>query len=309
MHNDSVSTIISLFDDINKENLRSIIKAIPANMFFKDTECRYQMVSKVCEMLNQGDKDWTIIGKTDLEIQTDPEIAQIYYEDDKKIIATGKGSHYVSEMEFNGIKYYFEISKEPVYDNSGCLLGIVGLVNDISEIKRLQYELYCMSFIDKLTGSYNRNYYEQKKQKYMSEAALTLSVIMCDTNCLKFVNDNFGHSKGDELLAKTAHILNEVVGDHGEVMRIGGDEFIVFCEQCSEDKCKELVGQIKDKEQEYQMMGVRLSNSYGYAALVENNIDIESAINVAEKMMYAEKKFIKPIYLSKLRTLCNKMEK
>ena len=165
---DNLAELLAQKYYLDKEMLKIIIEAIPANVFFKDKECRYQMVSHVCDMLNGGNEEWTIIGKTDFEVQKDPELAKFYYEDDKKIIETRKGARYISEMVFNGEKYYYEITKEPVINIEGDLIGIVGLVNDITELKRLQEELRAISITDTLTGAYNRNYFEQKMIELIS---------------------------------------------------------------------------------------------------------------------------------------------
>ena len=304
MKNDNLAEHLSQKYHLNKEMLKIIIEAIPANVFFKDTDCKYQMVSHVCHMLNGGNEGWTIIGKTDFEVQHDPELAKFYYEDDRKIIETRKGNRYISEMVFNGEKYYYDIIKEPVIDVEGNLIGIIGLVNDITALKRLQEELRVISITDKLTGVYNRTYFEQKMVELMSNGFFTLSIIMCDSNGLKFFNDNFGHKKGDALLIETVCLIKEVIGDAGEVMRIGGDEFIIFCLDCSEETCKIMVDELRSKEKENHGIGLPISSSYGYTTVKGNNTDLESAIKIAEEMMYKEKARVKADYIKKLKELC-----
>jgi diguanylate cyclase (GGDEF)-like protein/PAS domain S-box-containing protein len=287
------------------EKLKLIIDSIPANVFFKDTDCRYQMASRVCEQLNGGDEDWTIVGKTDLEVQNDPELAKFYYEDDKKIIESREGSHYISEMVFDGEKYYYEITKEPVIDAGGNVIGVVGLVNDITELKRLQEELRLMSITDTLTGVYNRTYYEQKLAELSANRCTSLSIIMCDTNGLKFFNDTFGHQKGDALLLETVSMLNDAVGDACEIMRIGGDEFVILCPDCSEDECKVWIEEMRKQEKETKVFGLPISNAYGYAALKGDEYNLLAALGAAEEMMYQEKALIKADYLQQLQELCS----
>ena len=290
---------------LNIEMLKIIIESIPANIFFKDKYCRYQIINRVCYKLIGRSKKCNIIGKTDLEIQEDTEFGEFYY-DDKKIIETKKGSHYVSEMVFDGKKYYYEISKEPLIDIEGNLIGIIGIINDITELKKTQEKLRIMSITDKLTGVYNRAYFEQKMIDLSQSSYSSLSIIMCDTNSLKFLNDNFGHQRGDALLIETTSIFKDVIGDAGEIMRIGGDEFIIFCVNCLENKCKKLVKELKDKERRCQTLDIPISNSYGYTTLMEKDKDLKFAITVAEKMMYKEKSTIKEDYLKKLEILIHK---
>ncbi|AFA48185.1 sensor domain-containing diguanylate cyclase [Acetobacterium woodii] len=289
--------------DFDLNMLKMIIESIPANVFFKDPQCRYQMVSHLCSMLSCDEEGWSIIGKTDLEVQKDPELAKLYYEDDLQIIKTRKGAHYFSEMVFGKEKYYYEIIKEPIIDGDGNLQGIVGIVNDVTELKRLEEKAHHVSITDKLTGAYNRNYYEQKIIEIPQKDNLILSVIMCDTNGLKFLNDNFGHQTGDMLLKITVSIIKNVIGDSGEVMRIGGDEFMIFCYDCPEEQCRNLIKDIREKEQDWKYFNIPISNAYGYATIRANNCDLATAVKEAEQMMYQDKEKTKESYLENLKRM------
>lgn len=286
---------------LDLEVLRQIIETIPANVFFKDLECKYRMTSHICAQLNSGEDGWTIIGKTELEVQPDPELGRFYYEDDKKIIRTRTGSHYVSKMVFGGTDYYYEIRKEPVIDAKGNLLGVVGLVTDISELKRLQEELRTLSITDQLTGLFNRTYFEQRQAELFDAGFSSLSVLMADTNCLKYFNDSYGHRTGDELLIKTAALLKSVIGGKGEIMRVGGDEFVAFCGDFPETGCRKLIRAIKSAEKAYTVMGIPISNSYGYSTVSGRGEALRSAIAEAERMMYRDKKAAKTAYLRALQ--------
>ena len=94
----------------NLEEVLLFMKSAPANIFFKDTECKYRFASEICALVNGG-KENSIIGKTDKEIQKNKELGQFYYEDDLKIIETGKGSDYISEFPFETGSLYYEIRK------------------------------------------------------------------------------------------------------------------------------------------------------------------------------------------------------
>lgn len=97
---------------------------IPEILFAKDTECRYVYTSEI-ESLIDGGEDDSIIGKTDMQIQQDPELGKKFYLDDKEIMRTGKMSHCYCEFNDNGKKVYREIAKNPVYSD-GKLIGVCG---------------------------------------------------------------------------------------------------------------------------------------------------------------------------------------
>lgn len=127
---------------ISRETLLILMDSIPANVFFKDTSCRYQMASHICQMLNTGgNPDFTIFGKTDMELQPDRELGRKFYEEDKKIIAEGKSYDYLQSMTFGKDTYYYQITKKPVNDYEGNIIGIVGMITDMTEQIRLQNEL------------------------------------------------------------------------------------------------------------------------------------------------------------------------
>lgn len=120
-------------ESLTLEAFKKFMQCAPANIFFKDTQCRYYFTSEVCELVMAGE-DGTLVGKTDLEIQKDPELGKFYFEDDKKILATGEGSQYVNAIPTaEGELSYFEIKKNAVRDSQGNIIGIVGIVSDVTD--------------------------------------------------------------------------------------------------------------------------------------------------------------------------------
>ena len=122
----------------DSEMMKRFMHSAPVNIFFKDTECRYCFASEICDLVSVGENG-SIVGKTDLEVQKFPEMGKMYYEDDKKILATGEGSQYISEFPMgNGESLYFEIKKSAVRDENGNIIGIVGIVDNVTERVRLE---------------------------------------------------------------------------------------------------------------------------------------------------------------------------
>ena len=78
-----------IMEFLDREMMKRFMHSAPVNIFFKDTECRYCFASEICDLVSVGENG-SIVGKTDLEIQKFPEMGKMYYEDDKKILATGK---------------------------------------------------------------------------------------------------------------------------------------------------------------------------------------------------------------------------
>ena len=278
-------------ENLNEELIMQFILHAPVNIFFKVTECRYLFASEICHLVNGGE-DGTIIGKTDLEIQNNKELGKLYYEDDKKILATGEGSDYVSEFPVeNGESLYFEIKKNPVRDTKGKIIGVVGIVCDVTERIRLEKKVEELSIIDSLTGTFNRNYLNYKIENKKKLLKYPFTVIMSDCNCLKQVNDKYGHEDGDVLLKTIAAVLMEEAPHGSPVVRMDGDEFIILGNGISESDAKLLMDNVQNKLKiKSERTNIPLSLSMGSFTVENGDFSMEEIYHEADKKMYGTKK-------------------
>lgn len=132
---------LSITEHISYETFVDIISNIPSCIFFKDTELKYLFSSHCWAQLISDD----IIGKTDLEIRKDKENAQKAMEADQVIIDSKQGCHYVIESVIDGDVSHLELIKEPVIDREGNVIGIVGLINDVTEKTIMEKKIVGMS--------------------------------------------------------------------------------------------------------------------------------------------------------------------
>jgi two-component system cell cycle response regulator len=97
---------------------------------------------------------------------------------------------------------------------------------------RWRREIYKLSYIDELTGLYNRRAFVMLGEQQLSiarRAGKGVNLAFADLDALKFINDHFGHSEGDRVLSAVAKILETTFHRDSDVIaRIGGDEFVVF---------------------------------------------------------------------------------
>jgi GGDEF domain-containing protein/PAS domain-containing protein len=106
-------------------------------------------------------------------------------------------------------------------------------LRDISETKAHVEELEYRGNHDALTGLPNRHWLQFYLPKAITQATdndVGLALLFIDLDAFKFVNDTMGHAAGDELLRHAAHRLQEAVRPHDNVVRMGGDEFVVILE-------------------------------------------------------------------------------
>ncbi|MCQ2498663.1 MAG: ATP-binding protein [Lachnospiraceae bacterium] len=122
-------------DRIDKDTLIRILKTIPSNIFFKDTEEKYVFSSHNYRQMGLGE-DNDIYGKTDRDIRSDSSNIEQIENMDKEILESGIGKRYVLKSDIFGEVRYSDIIKEPVKDDNGNTIGIVGLVNDVTMATR-----------------------------------------------------------------------------------------------------------------------------------------------------------------------------
>lgn len=143
-------------------------------------------------------------------------------------------------------------------------------------------ELQKMSYQDMLTGVYNRNKFitiiNAKNEKEYPQ----LGIAYFDLNELKNVNDQQGHSAGDDLIRSMAAHLWQVF--EGKVYRTGGDEFIVIEKDLSEDEFKEKISAVKKTMRE-EGISFAVGISWRY-----KNCSIKEQYEEADKSMYKEKR-------------------
>ena len=274
---------------LDQEQIMKFIYSAPANIFFKDTECKYCFSSEICDLVMTGEEG-TIIGKTDLEIQKDKACGRMYYEDDKKILATGIGSEYISEFSLDhGESMYFEIKKSAVKDDDNSIIGIVGIASDVTERVRMEKQLEESSITDSLTGVYNRNYLNYRIDEKINELEYPFSVIMSDCNDLKLVNDQYGHEYGDIMLRIMASTLKEVLPKDFPIIRMGGDEFLILCNGTSKAEVEEMMDTIRQSLKDKSKEKIPLSLAMGSHTVESGDFKIEDVCREADKRMYLDK--------------------
>ena len=119
-----------------------MLQVLPSLIYLRDANGRYVFSSQYWHHLEHyDDPDWSIRGKTDMEIRKDTENAKRAYESDLRVIRNGVGSDYVIEENEDGIHEYLQIIKEPLRDSEGRVRGIIAIINDVTEQEKLRREL------------------------------------------------------------------------------------------------------------------------------------------------------------------------
>ncbi|MBU1356448.1 MAG: diguanylate cyclase [Candidatus Edwardsbacteria bacterium] len=146
-----------------------------------------------------------------------------------------------------------------------------------------------LSFHDKLTGLYNRAYFEEELSRLDNERFLPISLIVGDVNGLKLINDAFGHQQGDKFLARTAEIIKKQCRKSDVVARWGGDEFAVLLPKTGAETAIRICEKIRQTCSRSPKKPIQLSVALGTATKQDKNQDINRVLKKAEDWMYQYK--------------------
>jgi diguanylate cyclase (GGDEF)-like protein/putative nucleotidyltransferase with HDIG domain len=181
------------------------------------------------------------------------------------------------------------VKGEAIKDSNGNITGIRGAAQDITERKKTESKLLYLINYDHLTELHNRRFLEENLMRLDTIENLPLSIIMCDVNGLKLVNDSFGHDVGDALLKKTARIIQSVCREEDIVARVGGDEFIVALPQTTAEETLRIANRIKELASTEKVANIELSISYGHDTKATDNQSIVEVMANAENHMHRQK--------------------
>ena len=195
------------------------------------------------------------------------------------------------------ICYSFQGYEMIDYSKTASLTSTISM--GLGSYINMRYQLFIRDKIqrmyqnDALTGLYTRlafySKYEDIKED-PSNLGKDVTVIMADLNGLKKINDNFGHSAGDEAIKAVATRLKENCPENTLCLRHGGDEMVaLIIGPCNPDKIK--AGIDEDLKKDTKRLGIKISASIGiHVTRFDGEFDLNKAINAADEQMYKIKK-------------------
>ena len=147
-----------------------------------------------------------------------------------------------------------------------------------------------ISFIDDLSGLYNRKYMNHYLNKLQNDKPKHVYGFLMDINDFKAINDTYGHLKGDYALIQFGKILQHSIDKDSVAIRMGGDEFVIFAKLKSDEEALALKKQIKYNVRQFNLKSkepFHLSFSIGIAKYNGKNID--AFLSAMDDSMYEAK--------------------
>ncbi|HQF72723.1 MAG TPA: diguanylate cyclase [Treponemataceae bacterium] len=168
-------------------------------------------------------------------------------------------------------------------------IGYALILYDISRMGSFVKDLEKRAYTDELCQCKNRNCFEQQRQRILEDSPRPLVLFIADIDNLKAVNDQWGHSAGDDYIRSCVAIMKKVTRTTDFLYRIGGDEFAFFIPGLDEAGIVR-VQQALESELAALHKEFPCSLSVGYSVFEAGDSDFEKHFNRADKAMYAQKK-------------------
>lgn len=152
----------------------------------------------------------------------------------------------------------------------------------VKEIKKEERRKYT----DLLTSLKNRNYLNLNIDTWNNSKKYPQSVVIIDLNNVKYVNDNYGHEAGDQLIVKAASMLLNTQLENSEIIRTDGNEFLIYLVGYSEQQVSTYT---KKLAKELKTLPYGFGAALGYSMIIDDIKTIDDAINEATLEMRTDK--------------------
>ena len=207
-------------------------------------------------------------------------------------------NYYVSRIDYKDIRFDYNsnlIEKNNNNSMQSALLVIILIIVVVFVViyisNKYNNNVYLkkeekLKYIDSMTSLKNRNYLNQNIYKWDDNVIFPQSVIMLDVNQIKKINDKYGREVGDDIIKKVASILINNQLENTDIVRTGGDEFLIYMIGYEKEKVLEY---IKKLSRELKKIDNSYGVSVGYSMILDEVKSVDDAINEAIIMMEEEK--------------------
>ncbi len=216
---------------------RALMATTEDSIYFKDRECRLVRVSRrMAQNLGFADPS-ELVGKTDVDLFGES-FGQRTFLEDLRIMESNEPIIGLVESRIVGPETNWTLTtKVPLHDESGAVVGLMGITREINELKRTELNLQHLATHDPLTGLPNRYLMTDRLNHTVAQALRTgtrFGLLFLDVDDFKSVNDVRGHEFGDLVLRAVGEAVVGTVRASDTVARIGGDEFVVIIDALAE---------------------------------------------------------------------------
>lgn len=218
--------------------------------------------------------------------------------DDEAVIAkafqsvlSGQATTYEARMRAGGSDYVWcKINATPIFDHDKPV-KMIGVITNISDIKRENDFLKEKASLDLFTGLYNKQAAKMMIEKTLStQKDKSHALVFLDINNFKAYNDTYGHYTGDKAIKTLADLIKKTFRSSDILGRFGGDEFIILITDLMPDfsdtawLCEKIQPIVR-----FQSCSHSLATSIGVAIYPQDAVTFEDLLKKADKALYYSK--------------------
>ncbi|MGJ8581784.1 MAG: diguanylate cyclase domain-containing protein [Psychromonas sp.] len=285
---------------------KEVMEILPTPVLIKDNNLRYIFINKAFEALFQINRA-DLLGQPDQDVFVDRQVAQCNG-GDLRVLATGEIDEAYESVFDSNAEPREVITRKSRLTLANGEIYLVGTIYDITDVtvmnqqlmvnqeklKHQSQQLEKMANTDPLTGCNNRRALDNQLPILFKNNALQGGLLAIDLDNFKKINDHYGHHVGDLCLQKMVETITDIILDKYQLIRMGGEEFLIACAGIEYKKLTDLAEQLRNEvaEKDYHFLDhdINLTISIGVAHTDQMpQWDLDKLINSADKALYKAK--------------------
>lgn len=296
------SLYLAIIQSSRERTLRSLrllstsVEQSPAAILLTDPEGRIIYVNPKFERLTGYEKE-EVYGENPRIFKSGTTSASVYEDLWQTVLG---GNVWVGDFENrrkNNQPYFVAAQIGPVLEESGKLGGLLAIMEDTTETRRLQGELEKKARMDGLTGVLNRQHFMERFSAEGERAVRyghALTLLSFDIDHFKNINDSFGHHAGDKVLKTFAVTISSDLRSSDLFGRIGGEEFCALLAQTDGAGGVKFAERLRREVEALTITcdsnRIRVTVSIGVTEWKVADKDIEDTMIRADRALYDSKK-------------------
>lgn len=264
-----------------QDKLTTVIESATEGMVVTDAELQVVLVNPAAVAL---------LGKSAEEIATEDFMQLV---DDPNILHRAIDGKTGAEIHYNNL--VLQVYVTSIYATEGRFVGMVALIRNVTEEKRLEEEMRRLATTDGLTGLYNRRFLDATLSTEFQRATrtgATLSLIIFDVDHFKKFNDAHGHDQGDRVLQMVARCMRATVRSFDFPCRYGGEEFVAILPNMDSSEARSMAEALRTTVAQTEVDGLFVHISLGvatYPGLKPQPRQAEALLEAADAALYRAK--------------------
>jgi diguanylate cyclase (GGDEF)-like protein len=280
----------ALLNEIETSHKKTIALALNNEFFERVTG----QMSQWIVVINRDSREWVYANHDAEEILADSRMKRklkLWMSEQCGVDSSEVGKNSAEfDLVSGAVRQSFSVTIHPISWHEREALAFV--FTDISSAKERLHKLEEIAYRDTLTKAYNRHFGMEVLNEWLADR-VPFIICFVDMDNLKFVNDKYGHSEGDNYIIRVAELLREFSAE-ALICRLGGDEFMILAQNWDEvssvahlERLRGCLLEYNDKPEAFYINSI----SYGVVGVdADNTLSATELLGTADERMYNYKK-------------------